>query len=292
MQNEITIDPTINNALFETGYNAALADIQSLSEQDVVAINLDVMGAVATATGSLPELRNLREQIIAELPKFDIARFDKLHNYALALGYAHAEHLISEQPPEELKPLLEEGIQLRETLVRDAQTLAARGLLNGEALRSLKGPNGYKNVAIDLQILAQLLKANWAAIQGKCAIDEGDFARAAALASRLIHVVGLREQGPAGVARTADLRARAFTLFTRCYDDARRAVIYLRWHQEDADTIAPSLYAGRSNGRTGVTRKPLEPTAAETASPPAAVPASPNPAPSGPAVGNGGPFVS
>ena len=39
------------------------------------------------------------------------------------------------------------------------------------------------------------------------------------------------------------MRARAYTLF---YDDARRAVIFLRWHEGDADSIAPSLHPGKS----------------------------------------------
>jgi len=35
----------------------------------------------------------------------------------------------------------------------------------------------------------------------------------------------------------------------RAYDEARRAVVFLRWHQDDADTITPSLYAGRGKGK-------------------------------------------
>jgi hypothetical protein len=42
------------------------------------------------------------------------------------------------------------------------------------------------------------------------------------------------------------MRARAYTLFTRAYDDARRAIIFLRWHEGDADSIAPALHPGRS----------------------------------------------
>ena len=43
---------------------------------------------------------------------------------------------------------------------------------------------------------------------------------------------------------TAD-RTRAFVLFVRCYDEIRRAVSFLRWNEGDADTLVPSLYAGR-----------------------------------------------
>ena len=56
---------------------------------------------------------------------------------------------------------------------------------------------------------------------------------------------GLREQGPAVVQDVARIRDQAFTLMMRAYDEVRRAVTFLRWQQGDADTIAPSLYAGR-----------------------------------------------
>ena len=51
------------------------------------------------------------------------------------------------------------------------------------------------------------------------------------------------------MADAGDIRQRLFTLFVNAYDQARRAVGYLRWNEGDADQIAPSLYAGRSNGR-------------------------------------------
>jgi hypothetical protein len=143
---------------------------------------------------------------------------------------------------------------VRETLLADANTLVARGYINASVLKQLKGPVGYKNVATDLQILGSVLKDNWATIAGKCATQLGELEHAIKLAARILRVVGLREQSPAVIAAAADIRMRAFTLFTRAYDDARRAVIYVRWHEGDADAIAPSLYAGRSNGR----KKPAE----------------------------------
>jgi len=67
------------------------------------------------------------------------------------------------------------------------------------------------------------------------------------------------------VAETADMRARAFTLLTDAYDNARRAIIYLRWHEGDADIICPYLFAGRSNGRgKAADNKPATPGANPT----------------------------
>ena len=70
------------------------------------------------------------------------------------------------------------------------------------------------------------------------------------------------------------------------YDTARRAVGYLRWNENDADTIAPSLYAGRNTGRkkagpdVAQTPKPAPSTPATPAEPgPAASPSVGTPAP-------------
>jgi hypothetical protein len=58
------------------------------------------------------------------------------------------------------------------------------------------------------------------------------------------------------VKAAADLRNRAFTLFTRGYDQMRRAVAFLRWDEGDADKVVPSLYAKhrRSKKKTDTTR--------------------------------------
>jgi len=59
----------------------------------------------------------------------------------------------------------------------------------------------------------------------------------------------LRHEVPERATEAADVRRRADTLFVRAYDEVRRIVAYLRWHEGDADSIAPSLYAKRKASR-------------------------------------------
>lgn len=103
---------------------------------------------------------------------------------------------VATQPPDDLQAFHEEGVSLRETLYADVVTLIRRGFINEATIKDLKGPNGYKNVATDLQILASLLKDNWAQIEGKCAVQMAELEHALKLAARILRVVGLREQGP------------------------------------------------------------------------------------------------
>ena len=253
MEALVTKNNVNDETLFEESYKRLEPEFQALSTDECSQINLEIPSAVSTTLGAIPEIRALRDDIVKEMPGFNIVRFDKLEDYAMALSHANTQHMIATQPPDDLQAIYQEGVSLRETLYADVATLIRRGLINEATIKDLKGPNGYKNVATDLQILASLLKDNWSQIEGKCAVQMAELEHALKLAARILRVVGLREQGPAIIAATADMRLRAFTLFTRAYDDARRAVIFLRWHEGDADSIAPSLYAGRSNGRKKAT---------------------------------------
>lgn len=61
--------------------------------------------------------------------------------------------------------------------------------------------------------------------------------------------VGLSEQGPAVVAAVTGLRQWAYTQLLLTYEDARRAVTFLRGRRDDADGILPSLHLGRPRRR-------------------------------------------
>ena len=62
-------------------------------------------------------------------------------------------------------------------------------------------------------------------------------------------------------------RARAFTLFFNAYDQCRRAVGYLRWNEDDADQVAPTLFTGRARRASSAEPAPAESPAATPAAP-------------------------
>jgi hypothetical protein len=135
---------------------------------------------------------------------------------------------------------------MRDRLAADSKALAAHKLLDLTPLAQLKGGTGYKSLAQDLQILSKVMLDSWPQIQGKSATTAEDLKTANQMSTRLMRIVGVREQSPAVVAAASEARLRAFTQLIRVYEDARRAVAYLRAAEGDADTIAPSLYPGRS----------------------------------------------
>lgn len=272
------IDYTIDYSLFgddtlATAYASVEEELLALTRDDLEVINIDLMPAINTAAGVIPEVETYRSQIVEQLPKFNLARFDKMKRYAMAAAYAHTVHLAATEPQDRLNPLFQEAVAMCDLLQSDLRTLANRKLINPEALKGLKGTNGYKLTQADLQIMVNIFRSNWANVVGKCATTEAELARAEKLVSWLIQAVGLKEQGPVERARTADLRLRAFTLFVRAYDDARRALAYLLWHDGDVDSVMPSLYAGRTRKKE-TTKSDIQPAAAAgTASANGAAPA-------------------
>lgn len=259
---------------FAQAFKQLEAELQAVPERDLLAVNLDVPSIVATALGAWSEIVQLRDAM-REIPRFDAAQFDKLRSYALALGHAHAVYRAAAGPRDGVVELAEEVAQLRDVLQADAMALAKRGLLAEESVSKLRSGPGYKNLAFDVAGLVSLFRERWETVGPKTAVETAELERAGQLAQKLIIAVGVREQSPAAVGAAAKLRQKAFTLLVRAYDEVRRHVLFLRWHEGDADTIAPSLYAGRSGSR-GTASSEAEPQApAPGTDPPPTNPASP-----------------
>jgi hypothetical protein len=81
------------------------------------------------------------------------------------------------------------------------------------------------------------------------------------VANRIVALAGQREQSPELAGPAARVRQQAFVLFTQAYDDARRAVEFIRWHEGNAERIPPSLYAGRGRRPSPVATEEAPPSA-------------------------------
>ncbi|AUX30841.1 MULTISPECIES: hypothetical protein [Sorangium] len=255
-------------------FDKALPEIEALSPDRLIPLNLDVPRVVSQVLGVLPGLRALRPAIAEHLPTFELARLDRLETYALAAWYAHLLCLSSGDAESAVKPLLAEAARLRENLLGDAEALARRGLLDAEAVADIRAGQGHIDTANDLVALSALFSASWSEIAGRTAATEEEVKRAGEVGPQLLAALGIREHGNGpGPTEAADKRARAFSLLVHAYDQIRRAVAYLRWDEEDADAIAPSLYKGRTGRATSSTDTTTAP---------------PDEAPAGPAAVAGG----
>lgn len=254
---------------FRSAYEATAAARAALNKELLVQVNLDPREVARSVFSVVTGLGAMRTRL-ATLPEFDIANVDKLATYANGLGYAQTLYETTAAPQEDLEKYLEEASRRRELLLADAQSLAKHGLIAGSQLDELKGLTGYANVGGDLGILVRVFRGAWDRIASKTPVTIEDLDKAEGLSEYLLRSTVQRAKQPELVAAAAEDRQRAFTLVLRAYDEVRRGITYLRWHEEDVERIAPSLWAGR--GTRTDRQKPGDPAS------PSATPAT-NPAP-------------
>jgi hypothetical protein len=283
---------------YREAYERAAPAAQALKAEDLITINIDVPSAVTTAVGALPQIMPFREKAAA-LPGFDVSAFDQLETYTFATGVAHTLYMGASAGPAELVKLNEQAMDLRNILYADAVALATRGLISGDRIGEFKANIGYKNLAFDLMALSGVIRQSWDKIVGKTAITLGDLDQADLLCDQIVNAVGTKEQAPVVAAESSTQRQRHFTLFVNAYDQVRRAISFLRWDEDDLESIAPSLYAGRS-GRAKTDNPQPTPAPVPVPAPPVTgatattTPAAPNSAAPAPAAGLPGasPFAS
>jgi hypothetical protein len=216
-------------------------------------INLDVPEVLLTAIGVIPRLSPFIE-IVKKLPEYEYQEFIALRERTMALHYIQAKYTHTLAPQEKLPELLAEATRRRDVFLADCAALIARGIIRKEAIAEYKGLSGYKNVAFDLTGIVQLLADIWPQIEGKTMVSKAELDEHRQFALEFVEAVALREKNTAKTAAVTEMRQRVFTLFSRSYDQVRRAITFLRWNQEDASFIIPSLYANRGgNGRKSTT---------------------------------------
>jgi hypothetical protein len=182
-----TFEPVMNDLPFEAPYNRLLPEMRALAPDQLMQVNLDITSSVATVLGCLPEIQQFVPQIVEELPKYDVERVKRLEDYTMAVSHAQTMYTLAREPESAVAPLVEQGIKLRERMVLDAGVFANRGLVNGNALKELKGPVGYKNVAVDLQLLAGLFRGSFdVLIANGWAIKREELQRAEAIAVAIL----------------------------------------------------------------------------------------------------------
>lgn len=271
----------------QQAYQRMFAQLQAVDADELLPITLDVGSVYTLGTGALLKVAPYRAQI-AELPEIKQELVANAEDLLLTLGHTQALFIAATAPVASVPELFAQLIKTREIMVADANALAKRDLVPEQKLRELRGPTGHSATSFDVLALCALLRANWANIEGKTALQLSDLEQAETLADRLLSAVGERSVSDEQASVASQQRQRAFTLFMRAYDELRRAVTYIRWHEGDADEITPSLYTTR-NAR----RRRSDDAVTEAESPAFSLPSATNgtPAAAAEAAVDGSPFV-
>lgn len=224
-------------------YGRVEPKLLALGPDDLVTVYVEVPRAVSAVLGALPHLRELREEIVRDLPNHPIDLLDELEDYVLAAWYAD---LLYSTPATELdlKKLTEEAAGLRESLLVAAEALAHRNLLDKQRVADIRKGKGHADLASDLVSLNELFRSGWDKVRAKTAVEDEELNRAADLGMRLLAALASKPGKGASAPKltdAADRRARAISLVAKAYEECRRAVAYLRWHDGGDSELAPSL---------------------------------------------------
>jgi hypothetical protein len=251
----------------QQAYQRTFEAMSGLTPADLTPINLDVPSVYTLGSGALLKIRSYRERILA-LPDIWRSLVEKIDDYLLALGHAQALYIAASTPVASIPELYAQLLKQREMLLADSTALATRGLIPGDKLKELRGPISHSDTAFDVLALASILRTNASSIAGKSALTLSDLERAETLADQLLAALGERVVSEEQASSAVLNRQRAFTLFVRAYDEVRRGLVYLRWHDGDADEIAPSLYSSRVGRRRRPEPEPDETEVEGPVSPP------------------------
>ncbi len=245
------------------GFTPALAsiadDLATLRVEDLETVNVDINAAVVTAIGCVPELAPFEDRLARLSPETATA-LAKLDLYARALSQAHARYLVNEGSQAEIPELSKRLVEVRALLLAEASLLVQRKLVEADKLGQLKGVVGFRNQINDVLQLVEVLRDALARGRVGSMLTTVELDDAEAAAQALMVAMGKREQAPQMHGAAAELRQRAFTLFVRSYDELRRGISWLRWHEGDVEDFIPSLYSGRGRSKRNEEETVLTPT--------------------------------
>ena len=228
--------------------------LMRLDDKRLMQVHLDVEELAIRVLGCADKIKELQPQA-ARLDGFDASCMDQLEDLAVALTHAHIQYLISIRPDGDIKALNIEATQTRDRFRSHIESLIADGMLDTTVLRGLSKRKGYARVAADLGLLVVIFQTHWAELEHRICYTQADLDRAEGISSRMTRFAERRKRKSVEENKWLDLESRAFTLLVRSYDQARRAVVFLRWNHGDADKIAPSLYAARWKHKRKQTRQ-------------------------------------
>ncbi len=235
----------------EAAYLRIEDEVLKLDPASVGRVTADVGYAASIALGAYKNLETLRPEF-TKLGTQATEALDKLRDYALGALFAHLRSAPTHTQAE-IQLLLEEARPLREKLLTIAEAVVPFGLFDGEIVASIRAGTGNIDTANDLIGLGALYRGNWSTVQNRVPVTMEMVDRAASLGPELLAAVGERT---VGVATSGDielgwtsLRARAFRLLARAYEELRRATVYVRWYQGDAAAFAPSLHSKGAGSR-------------------------------------------
>lgn len=251
-QENTTIDPSLNVIpqaaapdliepwLGEAAFQRVASLVDTIVEEEVPRINVDLTAVVVSARGALPKIKELRPEILKQLPHYELTLFDAFEDIVAALGYVDSALRASSEDRKEVTAQAEALDAKRTQLHETAVALSRFGLVDEKPLQSIKRELGYKPLISDVATLVQLLRQNWSKIEGKLPFTLKELNAIDREAVSLSTALGFKERNPEMPRETARRRRQVYGLFRQAVAHIRRAVTYL-YGEEEVNEIVPTF---------------------------------------------------
>lgn len=223
-------------------YEATLPEMRALREESIGWIEHDVTRIASLAITYFPKIESLFPEFYQFGPAFHDDWVRDLVRYAHAALHAYSVYRDNPEPDGSLPHLVKRAGALRTLLVMDCLDLVERELLSDRWYKDFSGGVGAQSIACDLLVLRSLLREARAKRQLQLASTLHDLDEAEILAETILRRWADPRNSEPLIWEPADLHLRAFTLLDRAYQEARRAVVFLRWGKEDDHEYAPEPY--------------------------------------------------
>lgn len=240
------------------------SEIDALLDRDVLTPRLDVAAAALVAIGTMPLIELHRPSVLAVFGEAGGSTLDRLVPAARAVMLAQAACTATDDL--DLEPDARELAETRDHLFLAASALVERKLVPKKSLTKLTGGQSYQGRVVDTMALVTWFRGLSSELRAHTRIADAELDRAQAIADAFCSSVVETSRVSNDARKVARDRARMFTLFFRTYQRVRQMLLFLRWHEDDLEKIAPSLYAGRTTRKSKsevvepVSPSPTEPT--------------------------------
>ncbi len=207
--------------------------------------------AAAIAEAAAAKLAPYRAELVDRFGPESGERLDKLPVCARATTQASVEARVM-SPTTNLSDRHDELRQQYEVVSTELESLVNRKVLPPSVLNETRDIQGYDALMKSTRAAVLIARTHWSQVEGKTQLTPAILDAATAAVDGLYRAMLDRDHG---VSRSPaiELRTRALSMLLHTYDEVRREVTYLRWHQGDYDTLAPSPFTRLGRSRAGGT---------------------------------------
>ncbi len=260
------IESTHNPLALKEALESMRPSLAAMPPSEVLRAKLDASRASGLVVGSLPRIEKHRAELEAKFGEEATAYLDELPVIANATTQAVIE-LAAAESGTDVSDRFAQVSQDHELLLADAEALLKRKLLERTRVDAGRPAQGYRTTAMSTLVLIELLRERWEHVKHMTPLTIEELDAMEARAQAMLKMLDEREQGSTRLP-AVEMRARALTRLIHTYGEVQRMLTYVRWWDDDADDIAPSLWAGRKRSRApALEGDPVDPAAPPVASP-------------------------